>query len=672
MPVLLPLVILMGTGLRGLELGQHWDERNYQIGPMETMIRSGQPLPGYYGYPSFDYWISIAAAIPDAVVELTRGPGARERVLDRIDTHGFLLRLRRVFLGICALAVLWVYLLVLSWWDSVPEALLASTLLATSWEVAYHSRWIATDGVLMQFGALTILLVMRSQLRPLRERWLFLAAVAAGLGAGTKYPGGLLLVPVLVGGWFVWRERLRLGAVLGRLVALAGVAFATFLLTTPAVVLAPSAVLEGMAFEIHHYAYGHYGHTVPPGLRHLLRMARYLGTVLFSWYGPVAVFLASLCLVGVWALRREPRVAVLLLSFPVVYSLYFASQRALVVRNLLVLAPFLAILAAHGAQWIWSRTSAAGRQPGPGGRVAKGARLGFAALLVSALLVNAGWLWHAASTIRKRKTDAFAREALAYVRERSTTTFYISPRVRTHFALLGAGSLSNVTTDPGRAEHVVFYAHEGARRYQDWHANRPRLTERWFGPYEVNFNMYPNWWGDDRIVVMSAAKANGLGVPVVAQPPPTRDAERIRAAAPAPRQATSWALPDIEPCAILSGAAMEAVVGSAVGEPQPGGTAVDGSACQYTGSGPFVVTLGLMSTKAYESLRMDFGGEPVLGAGFSALADGPDPLGDVTLVARSRDAAVLVRISGIVPNAAGPARRALAAKIAREALDRVP
>ncbi len=36
-------------------------------------------------------------------------------------------------------------------------------VLATSWEVAYHSCWIATDGIVMQFGAFTMLLAMRSQ-----------------------------------------------------------------------------------------------------------------------------------------------------------------------------------------------------------------------------------------------------------------------------------------------------------------------------------------------------------------------------------------------------------------------------------------------------------------------------------------------------------------------------
>jgi 4-amino-4-deoxy-L-arabinose transferase-like glycosyltransferase len=519
LPVLLPLVILIGTGVRGLEFGQHWDERHYQLDPMETMIATGWPLPGYYGYPSFDYWISTAAILPDAIVEMARGPGARERVLARVETHPFLLRVRLVFLCVSALAVLWVYLLVLSWRDSVPEALLAATLLATSWEVAYHSRWIATDGILMQFGALTILLVMLAHLRPPAERWLFLAAGAAGLGAGTKYPGALLLLPVLAGGWFAWQGRLRRHVVLGRLMALTGVAFATFTLTNPAVVLAPGTMLAGMIAEIHHYAGGHYGHTVRPGLGHLYRIAAYLGTVLFSWYGPIAMFLAALCVVGAWALRREPRTLVLLLAFPVIYVSYFALQSAMLVRNLLVVAPFLAVLASRGAAALWSWRRVGG-QSAHEPRAARAVRAVFVVALVLALVVDVGWLWHAASTIRERKTDHFAREALAYVRAQEHTAFYVSPRVLTHFAVLGAGPLSNIVPDPAHAGEVMFYAQEGVRRFQDWRATRLHLTKRWFGPYEVNFNIYPNWWGDDRIVVMTAANAQSLGLPIVAQPPP--------------------------------------------------------------------------------------------------------------------------------------------------------
>lgn len=155
------------------------------------------------------------------------------------------------------------------------------------------------------------------------------------------------------------------------------------------------------------------------------------------------------------------------------------------------------------------------------------------------------------------------------------------------------------------------------------------------------------------------------------QRPPGED-QPMRAATRAPRLATSWGIPDVNPCAILSRTAVEALAGSPMDEPRLGGTAVDGTACQYIGTGPFVITLGFMSTNAYESLQVDFGGDPVPGLGADALVDGPDQLGDVTLVARSLDAAVLVQISGVIPGAVGPSRRALAAEIARQALNRLP
>src|SRR3712207_7914661 len=48
------------------------------------------------------------------------------------------MRLRTVYLLITSLTVIWIYLLVLQHGRSPWEALLAASLLACSWEVAYH------------------------------------------------------------------------------------------------------------------------------------------------------------------------------------------------------------------------------------------------------------------------------------------------------------------------------------------------------------------------------------------------------------------------------------------------------------------------------------------------------------------------------------------------------
>jgi hypothetical protein len=150
------------------------------------------------------------------------------------------------------------------------------------------------------------------------------------------------------------------------------------------------------------------------------------------------------------------------------------------------------------------------------------------------------------------------------------------------------------------------------------------------------------------------------------------DAQRIRKAARGPRPEAMWAIPRVAPCSVLSRSAVAAVIGDSVLDSRIGGTAVDGSACQYRGTGPFVVRLGLMSVNAYESLELDFGGDTVPDVGTGALVDGPDPLGDVTLVAKRGNTAILVQISGVIPGAVGQARRAMAASLARQALDRLP
>jgi 4-amino-4-deoxy-L-arabinose transferase-like glycosyltransferase len=511
-PVLLPLLILIGTGMRGLDFGTHWDEKYYQIRPVKTMVTTGVLLPQYYGYPSLDYWVNTAALIPE-ILALRGKEDKPQYLLDALDGYPYLMRLRAVYLIITSLSVLWIYLLVVMWRQSWVEALLAGLFLALSWEVAYHLRWIATDGMLMQFGALTIFFTMLVRVQPENRRWLPLAAVAAALGCGTKYPGGLLLIPVLVAAYLSWDKKSYFA--LTSLLVKCGLIFAgVYLLTTPATVIQPIQFIKGLAYEIHHYSTGHAGHTISAGAEHGWRMFLYFSSVLFSRYALIAWFFFLLSVVGGYALAKEsPKMALIFFCFPVFYVLYFCTQRAMVVRNLLVIVPFLAVLAARGTCFLWERLKLKGGKfynfelnlP----------RALFAALLSVAFAINFGWLIYAAETITERNTDRFIREAAAYISANGDRRIFLSPRVRTHLTAIGSTRFENVTENSAEADRVLFYAHEGMSRYQDWQANNYWFTETWFGPYEVNFNVYPNWWGDDRIVVMTTARANEIGVLVV-------------------------------------------------------------------------------------------------------------------------------------------------------------
>src|SRR5437868_4678026 len=137
---------------------------------------------------------------------------------------------------------------------------------------------------------------------------------------------------------------------------------------------------------------------------------------LFSPCAPLAVlFFASALAGGLLCWRENRRLAALLIGFPVLFATFFCwSYSVFIVRNFLLLAPFLALLSARGL------TEALLRFRWPA------ARLALAIMVGSALGANAGWLISAGESIRHRDDGAAALEAVAYVRNHPRTRFLVS------------------------------------------------------------------------------------------------------------------------------------------------------------------------------------------------------------------------------------------------------
>jgi hypothetical protein len=186
------------------------------------------------------------------------------------------------------------------------------------------------------------------------------------------------------------------------------------------------------------------------------------------------------------------------LSLPLFYIPYFSSQRVMVVRNLIVLLPFIAILAAHGTVSLASRL----RMP-----LARRAHLAF---IVIVFLLNSAWMVYAAQTIRiRRSTDHLASAQEMLERDPSAKN-WISPRLQGEFTRRGV-SLPSVAM--GEATHLVFYFKEIPDHLFKIPANRPGLYQiPPTGPYEVNFDYYPTWPGQERPVrvAIDDARASGL------------------------------------------------------------------------------------------------------------------------------------------------------------------
>jgi hypothetical protein len=179
----------------------------------------------------------------------------------------------------------------------------------------------------------------------------------------------------------------------------------------------------------------------------------------------------------------------------------------------MVVTPFLAILAARGTVFFWEYLKLKNKRAVSIGSLELNYfQACFAVVIIASLLVNAAWLLYAADTIIARHSDRFVRETAAYISTEKEKLFFLSLRVRLHLSKLGLMQFPNVVDDPTQAREVVFYATEALKSWSDWPTNRLRLIKTWFGPYEVNYDMYLAWtWrGDDRIIVMPLGDAKKL------------------------------------------------------------------------------------------------------------------------------------------------------------------
>jgi hypothetical protein len=498
----LPFLAFMVLVYSGIDFGFHWDEDFNKITSVAYSLQNGFTLlPEQYSYPGIGYWLTFSALTPELVQEIAHGKRNPEvlknALLPVLKGKVFRLRLRRIFAFLTALTTVWIYFAVLIWGRSWLEAMCAALFFAFSWEMVYHARWIAPDGILMQFGALTFFLLSLAWRTGSRRAILF-AAMTAGFGCGSKYPGGLLLLPILAVIWFAphsWRRAFRDS------VLVLAIFNVSYLMTTPGTVLQPFAFYGSVAYQMHVYATGWFGYSVRPGVEHLSRMLIYFATQLGSTFEPFAILLMAFCFAGVWALIKESwRSAVIVLLFPIVYLLYFSTQAAMIVRNYLVVAPFVFIVMARGVVWAGSKLRS------------KVARVGFMAGIVLVITVNAIDQARAAESVARRRHLAdFVHTFERYTAAHSHWFFLISPGLEQelkaqHFwgrNLIAQGETK--FTLPYQV-YASYYSESVLPYRAEWKTNRPGTFVATFGPREVNLDYYTGWLGDDRIVCLSPSE----------------------------------------------------------------------------------------------------------------------------------------------------------------------
>jgi hypothetical protein len=506
-PLVAMVVLFIVTGVRGVDFGHHWDEVEWQIQPVREMVSTGIFMPRAAIYPSVSKWLTLMPTLPVALRagfktqpnEKVDPRKIQSAMLAKVDRPDFLLTVRRLYVIFSALAIIFTWAAVLAlrrpWW----EATIAAAGLACSWEYAYHARWVATDCLVVTFSALTMF-TLALFFRERRVGWLYASAVAAGLGTGAKYPGVVLLVPVLVAGVVTLPIR-EVRRQLLRFAALSGVAFAAYLITTPGTLLDPFTFVEQYRWIARQYETGHYGYSVTGPFHHLGLALKYLSVSYFSPYRPLAVVLFASSLVGgVFIVRADRRLGAVLVCFPVAFLAFFCGRyKAMIARNYLLVVPFLAAFAARGLGELAARLPR------------RSLRWTFAGAVTATFVVGAAWLVSAVGTIRHVDHDADVRAAVAYVGQHPGTRFKLSPQVMAAAQRQKLEIPPNARAESG-AEQVVFFARAEGPDPRGWKTNDPWLTKAVFGPREMNFNWYASWDGHDRVLVMTTEKARSMEI----------------------------------------------------------------------------------------------------------------------------------------------------------------
>jgi hypothetical protein len=330
--VLLVSFTLRVWGIRhGLPLIYNPDEQLHFVPKAVEFFQSGYNPHYYVNPPGFSYLLHLV---------FFSWFGGRDGVLEAWSSRSsdvFLVgRYTSAALG--TLAVLLTYLTAKRLFDR-KHGLLAAALLAVAFLPVFFGHQAINDGAQLAPIALSLFGSARIFTCGSRVDYL-IAGTGLGLACGTKYPAGIVILPLLAAalshlGKPEARRRIFVGLSLSGLAAIAA-----FVITVPGIVFDTRGVLRDLS-DLSVTAGGDpkLGQAEDNGIRY------YLWTLTWGlgWIPSLSALLAAADL----ALTNR-RLALVLVPAPVVFILFMGSQEVYFGRYLLPLFPLLCILASYG------------------------------------------------------------------------------------------------------------------------------------------------------------------------------------------------------------------------------------------------------------------------------------------------------------------------------------
>ena len=127
-------------------------------------------------------------------------------------------------------------------------------------------------------------------------------------------------------------------------------------------------------------------------------------------------------------------------------------------------------------------------------------------------MVNGYWLVTTSNSIRNERPGKQLEQLAGYIEKHPHSIFLISKGVKEKLDRWKSFDWPNVVfTKSGSIDFNILDSSE--IEFSERKANHHDYTVTWFGPYEVNYNYYPNYHiQNDRLVVMRPQRATSFNV----------------------------------------------------------------------------------------------------------------------------------------------------------------
>jgi hypothetical protein len=340
-------------GISAADWGYNFSDeiKLYNTIKQSFLTDTGLLLPRWYSYPSLMYWISMFFAFGylvvnyyDNIINLSlANAGDIKLFLEILDNlyEPIITYLRKVFIILSLFVPLLVFIGCRLLNIRFLYSILASAIILSSFQIFYHVRWVATDTLLLITGIATSVVFLWAKNKPTLFR-ICILTITSGLAVSSKYPGGLFLIlPLILANKNIFSIKKTTLVLL--------IFCNTFYLITPGSLIEFWRFYTDVKFEISHYSdLGHWWHTIESGWPHFLQIINFLALRSLSHSSIITLIYFLFCCAGFYFCFKNSKINFFAFCImPLFYIIYFSSMKVMIVRNLLLLIPFIVIMIAY-------------------------------------------------------------------------------------------------------------------------------------------------------------------------------------------------------------------------------------------------------------------------------------------------------------------------------------